>query len=266
MKKVVTIIFLSFLAFISVIGLSSHSAEAAMKSVPYNSISEDKYEPLGDPKIGYPQISIRTNRTEERTNLNEVIEIADNAANAFPSGDYENRSKAVLTVLNDYFNSGNVGHAWIIVFNSDQPGDFTSYAYHDQGYTKNGTDPETGNDSAERRFHAEKVVKLNIPGEEFSRKFERDYVPQLNSESYQMGQIMGLDGSLETGIYTPVNNCAWFAGATWKYATNDQTLIYEQDFDGSAHVESWGMPFLGYVNKIADPGMLAESILLTPSF
>ncbi|WP_238565714.1 hypothetical protein WH390_04230 [Candidatus Arsenophonus nilaparvatae] len=44
-------------------------------------LTPDKYAPIGDPTIGYPQLCIRTNRTAERTNLDEVIKILDAAAN-----------------------------------------------------------------------------------------------------------------------------------------------------------------------------------------
>ncbi|EUJ27402.1 hypothetical protein MFLO_13073 [Listeria floridensis FSL S10-1187] len=262
-KKVITLILLSFLISVFGSGLYPHSAKAIKNETIHRGVSEDTYEPTGNAEVGYPQIAIRSNRTAERTNLDEVVALADTAADEFPKEDAENRSKAVLKVLYEYFASGVVGHSWIVVFNSDRPGDFTSYGYHGgQGYTKNGTDPETGNDSAERKFHAEKVAKLDISGEEFSKKFEREYVPKLNLESYLTGKAMGLEGSLERGTYTPINNCTWFAGAVWKYATNDQDLVYEQPFNGSAHAEDWGMPFLTSVNKIADPGMLSESILL----
>lgn len=87
-------------------------------------------EPTGDPTIGYPQIAIRTNRTPERTNIPDVVKQADDVANQFPVGDYENRSKAVTEKLTEIFGSGSFGEAWIIIFNSDKPGDYISYGYH----------------------------------------------------------------------------------------------------------------------------------------
>ncbi|SPP32276.1 hypothetical protein ARAF_2317 [Arsenophonus endosymbiont of Aleurodicus floccissimus] len=49
--------------------------------IPIMSVTPNKYAPIGDPTIGYPQLCIRTNRTAERINLNEVIKILDAATN-----------------------------------------------------------------------------------------------------------------------------------------------------------------------------------------
>lgn len=61
------------------------------------------------------------------------------------------------------------------------------------------------------------------------------------------------------GVYTPINNCTWFAGYLWNSITNEQ-LIYEQDFNGAVYAEKWGIDYLALISKIADPGMLAESL------
>ncbi|MGV9036658.1 hypothetical protein ACN9TC_13485 [Lactococcus lactis] len=58
---------------------------------------------------------------------------------------------------------------------------------------------------------------------------------------------------------TPISNCSCFAGNVWNAATGD-SLVFEQDFDGAAHADNWGMPFLSSITEIADPGMSAESI------
>lgn len=42
--------------------------------------------------------------------------------------------EALVTI----FGSGDLGYAWIIIFNSDKKGDYTSYAYDaDLGFVKN---------------------------------------------------------------------------------------------------------------------------------
>lgn len=48
-------------------------------------INADKSAPTGDSSISYPQISIRTSRTLERKNLDEIVERADDAAAQFPN-------------------------------------------------------------------------------------------------------------------------------------------------------------------------------------
>ncbi|MGP6379434.1 hypothetical protein ACTZGB_07795 [Yersinia bercovieri] len=223
------------------------------------SISNDKYAPTGDASVRYPQLSIRTNRTAERSDLNEVIKIADNAANQFPADDKENRAKAVVKVLTELFGGGSFGHAWIIFFYSAKKGDCTTYAYHEKyGFVKNGIASDR-NDSPERRFHLQRTVPLTDPGKH-PATLEETIIPRLNKESYAIANIMGMEvKDPKNGAYTPINNCSWFAGKLWNYASGEK-LIFEQDFDGAAHADNWGMSFLSLVNKIADPGMIAESL------
>ena len=222
-------------------------------------INPDKSVPTGDPNVSYPQISIRTNRTPERTDLNDVISRADKAASQFPSDDQADRSKAVLAELTSYFGSGQLGHAWIIIFNSNKEGDYTSYGYHEgYGFVKNGTAGDT-NDRPDRMFNVSKTLPLKN-AEETEKNLETKVIPELNKTSVQFANAMGITVEKpENGAYTPISNCSWFAGNVWNAATGD-SLIFEQDFDGAAHADNWGMPFLSSITKIADPGMIAESI------
>ncbi|HAP15600.1 MAG TPA: hypothetical protein DCR07_05785, partial [Lactococcus sp.] len=79
-------------------------------------IDTSQYEPTGNPNVSYPQISIRTNRTPERTNITDIVRLADEAAAKYPVGDSAHRSKAVTKMLISYFGSGSLGHTWIVVF------------------------------------------------------------------------------------------------------------------------------------------------------
>lgn len=50
------------------------------------------------------------------------------------------QSKIRNNELTSFFGSGQLGHSWVIIFNSDKPGDYTSYGFHDKyGFVKNGT-------------------------------------------------------------------------------------------------------------------------------
>lgn len=92
----------------------------------------------GDPALGYPQISIWTNRDAQRTNLNVVTKKINEIAGQYPDNKVE-RAKNVLTALNSIFVGGRFGHAWIIIFNSEKIVDYSSYAYHaGYGYVHNG--------------------------------------------------------------------------------------------------------------------------------
>ncbi|OEG18622.1 hypothetical protein BCR23_13360 [Enterococcus quebecensis] len=221
-------------------------------------IQNDKYEPTGNQDVRYPQIVIRTNRTPERTDMNDVIKKADTAADQYPFEDKENRAKAVTQELTKEFGSGRFGHTWIIIFNSNKKGDATTYGYHEKyGFVKNGTAGDR-NDNPERKFHVERVLPLdeNMTTE----KLEKEIIPALNEQSAEVGKIMGIPiENPSNGAYTPINNCAWFAGNVWNSATNNG-LLFTQNFDGVTHGNYWGMPFLSMVKEIADPGMVAESL------
>ncbi|WP_421327550.1 hypothetical protein [Aeromonas veronii] len=219
------------------------------------SISEDQYKPLGDLNTLYPQLCIRTNRTPVRTNIDDVVSEANRVADQYPIDDKENRSKAVMEALTNMFGSGDFGHAWLIFFQSTKPNSYTTYAYREEaGYVKNGYW-----ERPERRFHLQYCIHLpssdNLP-----LVLENTIIPELNKASYEIANIMGLPvPDPSKGAYTPITNCAWFAGNLWNYATETQ-FNYEQDFDGTLHADYWGMPFLHGVERISDPGMIAETI------
>ncbi|WP_216640181.1 hypothetical protein [Aeromonas sp. CA23] len=226
--------------------------------IPY-AIQSDKYAPTGDVNVEYPQLCIRTNRTPERTDIEEVVDAANKVADQFPIEDKENRAKAVTEALTKIFGSGSFGHTWILFFNSNNQGDSTTYGYHEgYGYVKNGTGSGT-NDSPERKFHVQHCVPLSNPDKQ-PAQLEKTVIPALNKASADIANIMGIPvPDPSKGAYTPINNCAWFAGNLWNYATDEQ-FIYEQEFNGAAHADYWGMPFLNAVETISDPGMVAETI------
>lgn len=229
-----------------------------LEKIKLGTISPDKYSPTGNINVGYPQLSIRTDRTAERTKLDFIIEIANRAANQFPEGD-KRRATAVIKTLNSALGSGNFGHSWIIIFNSSELGDCNTYGYHEGfGYVKNKDD-----DSPEQKFHLEYTVKLDNP-EEKQHKMELELIPILNIISAAVGMVMGNEKfNPETGAYTPINNCTWFTGNLWKWLIGyplKSPFTYEQVFNGADHADNWVMPYLSMVNKIADPGMLAETL------
>lgn len=219
----------------------------------FQGIADNKYAPTGNKAISYPQISIRTNRTPMRTDLNEVIQLADKAAAKYPIADKKHRAEAVVKELTSYFGSGTLGHTWIIIFNSSKPGDYTSYGYHESyGFVKNGNS-FIKNDSVERTVP---LTSLKQRPEEL----EKIVIPALNRQSVEIANIMGIHAAApQRGAYTPISNCAWFAGNLWNTVTGE-SLNFEQNFNGPLYAENWGMNFLNNVFKIADPGLIAENI------
>ncbi len=222
-------------------------------------INNDVYAPTGDPKVGYPQLCIRTNRTAQRSDLEAVVKIADDAANQFPPEDKEGRKKAVFEVLTQAFGGGGFGHSWIIFFHSNKKGDCTTYGFHEGfGFVKNST-ASNQNDSPERKFHLQRCVPLTDPNKQ-PDMLEKTVIHELIQNSLTIAELMGMEvDTPENGAYTPISNCSWFAGQVWNYAT-DENLVFEQQFDGKAHADDWGMDFLANVTSIADPGMVAESL------
>lgn len=225
----------------------------------FKDVEPDKSAPTGDRTISYPQISIRTNRTPIRTDLSEIVKRADDVASKYPMADKKQRAAAVTKELSSYFGSGSLGHAWIIIFNSPKVGDYTSYGYHEgYGFVKNGKS-FIKNDSAERKFNIQRTLPLKRQALS-PVELEKKVIPEINKQSIDIANIMGLYvKDPQNGAYTPITNCAWFAGNLWNVATGEK-LIFEQSFDGPLHADNWGMDFLNNVFKIADPGVIAESI------
>lgn len=211
--------------------------------------------PKGDPKVGYPQICLRSNRKPEPTDLQAICEIADEAAAPYPN-DPNARAKAVVKAVNQICGGGSLGHAWIIVFESEHVTDSNChrYGYHEGvGYTKNRV-----NDRPERGFGYQ--LCLNISKEQFN-DLEHKIIPELNKESTEIAKNFNMKpGDGEQGVYTPVTNCTWFAGNVWNRTMN-QSVEFKQPFNGSEHAEDWGIQYLNEVNEVADPGYLSQNIL-----
>ncbi|MGV3345290.1 hypothetical protein ACGVWS_05900 [Enterobacteriaceae bacterium LUAb1] len=222
-------------------------------------IETDQYKPHGDSRVGFPQICIRTNRTEERTDVAPIIEKAIEVGKEFPFDEPYKIIGAICEVLGGEFGSGSFGHAWIIYFHNKDK--YTTYAFHqNRGFVKNSQFEET-NDAPERRFHLERCIKVsenNINPD----IIEREIIPALIAESNELSQLMKLtDQDLPAGVYTPVTNCSWFAGKLWNEMTK---LVYEQPIDDMVDIDYYaerlGLPFLKKIRAIGDPGMLAEHI------
>ncbi|MEB7889797.1 hypothetical protein NGK36_10875 [Hafnia alvei] len=215
---------------------------------------ESKVMPKGDPSVGYPQICIRSNRKPERTDLEAICEIADEAAAQHPN-DKEARAKAVVAALNKILGGGALGHAWIIVFESEKVTDANShrYGYHEgYGYTKNKS-----NDRVDRGFAYQLCMKIS---DTQFKDLENKIIPQLNIESTEIAKGFHMEpGKGQQGVYTPLTNCTWFAGNVWNRTMN-QDVVFNQPFDGSAHAEDWGIDAIENVTEVADPGMLSESM------
>ncbi|MGK0552213.1 hypothetical protein ACSFB8_08400 [Enterococcus faecalis] len=271
MKKIfsintVLLLVVSFLGFF-IINLNTtvsqaETTDSVNSAISVGGIATDKYAPTGDPSISYPQISIRTNRTPQRTDLASIENQADKIANKFPKGDSADRSKAVIKYLNDQFGGGGFGHTWIIIFHSSKENDYTSYAYHEgYGFVKDdkvdGQSIPSLNDHSTRGFNQSKTIPL--PAGVTEENLEKNYIPSLNQISEQMGAVMGIPYKKGHGAYTPISNCTWFAGQLWNYVTNEN-MVYSQTFDGAAHADVWGMPFLTTITDVSDPGMFSESI------
>lgn len=93
--------------------------------------------------------------------------------------------EALVTI----FSSRDLGHTWIIIFNSDKKGDYTSYAYHgDLGFVKNA-DSEDINDSPERKFYIQRCIRLTNP-DHCPDKLEQTIIASLNIKSYIMAKLM----------------------------------------------------------------------------
>lgn len=224
-------------------------------------IDADKYQPAGDESVGYPQICIRTNRTAKRTNMKPIIDKAVSIGKQYPWSEKYTIIKEVFKSLGSDFGSGGFGHAWIIHFNSPAPGDYISYAFHEgYGFVKN-SEHSNINDSAERKFHLQRCIKLNnnliTPS-----LIEEKLITKFIDESNILSKLMKLtDADLPNGVYTPITNCSWFAGNLW----NDiMSLSYEQSIEDDINIDEladkMGLPFIKNIRAIGDPGMLAESI------
>ncbi|MCS3430880.1 hypothetical protein [Klebsiella sp. BIGb0407] len=212
---------------------------------------ESHIMPQGDPSVGYPQICLRSNRKPEPTDLDAICDIADEAASAYPD-DRNARAKAVVKALNQILGGGSLGHAWIIVFESQNVTNSNShrYGYHEGlGFTKNKS-----NDRPERGFAYQFCLK--ITPEQFAA-LENEIISELNEESTEIAKNFNMSpGAGQQGVYTPVTNCTWFAGNVWN-RTMEQSVEFKQAFSGEDHADDWGIDYLYKVNDVADPGYLS---------
>ncbi|CAK7193024.1 hypothetical protein COMNV_01235 [Commensalibacter sp. Nvir] len=219
-------------------------------------IDSSVIDTTGNSSIGYPQISIRVNRTAQRTDLQAVIDKGNSIADQYP--DKTERAEKVIEALNEMFGGGDFGHTWIIIFHSATKGDYSTYAYHETfGYVHDGdTDGQT-NDTADRGFGYEYITPIT---QKIIQNMENSIIPQLNQESTAIGKTMGITPTTgRQGVYTAITNCTWFGGNLFNTAMND-TLVFTQKFDGATYAQRWGIDALASITEIADPGMIAESL------
>ncbi|NYA46070.1 hypothetical protein HZI31_22560 [Serratia fonticola] len=208
----------------------------------------------GDPKVGYPQICLRVNRKPEQTDMDAISEIVDNAASNYPN-DPENRAKSVVKALNSVCGGGSLGHAWVIVFESENVTDNNChrYGYHEgYGYTKNKS-----NDRSQRGFAYQ--ISMRISEKQF-QSMESEIIPQLNQGSTEIAKNFNLSpGKNQKGVYTPVTNCTWFAANLWNKTMN-QSIPFKQPFNGKSHANDWGIPYLNEISDVSDPGFLSMNM------
>ncbi|WP_099350482.1 hypothetical protein [Erwinia amylovora] len=216
--------------------------------------------PTGDPSIGYPQICIRTNRNAQRTDLKIVTEKTNEIADQYPENKVE-RAKHVIAALNSIFGGGSFGHAWIIIFNSEKEGDYSSYAYHQgYGYVHNGDTEGHTNDSNKRGFSYQHIVSLD---RKKITALENNIIPGINVISTAIAYAMGYSPAEgRQGVYSAVTNCSWFAGHVWNLVTSEN-IEFAQPFPGIDYAERWGIDACYLLSRIADPGVIAESLSIT---
>lgn len=256
-----------------------------LKKIDYKEsyeVLEDIFEPDGDPNVGYPQVCIRTNRTPSKTNLKKLIAGANSVAESYDRKDVFGRAIAVMEYFENSFASGEYGHVWIEVYRSGSAKDCINYSYiAGIAFVKN--DP---GDVPERKFHLQKTLPI-ANYYQFINNLEENIIPEVNKESLSLTIDMVhsyLDPSFSkkligeiviaylrsknlnalNGVYTPLTTCAWFCCKIWNRAMK-QTLNFEQEFNGAAYSQKWGMPFLKEVKKISDTGVVAESIYQSSS-
>ncbi|QQG28417.1 hypothetical protein JFY74_20670 [Pectobacterium carotovorum] len=213
---------------------------------------ESRYETIGTPSVGYPQICIRVNRKPQKTDLNEIITKADSAAEEYPDNK-EKRAHAVVGELTSLCGSGQLGHSWIIIFYSEKENDYTCYGYHE----KKGFVEGLVNDQPTRKFGFQLVKKTS---EEEIDNLKNNIIPNINQESTEIAKLLGMSpGEGQVGVYTPVTNCTWFSGHIWNQTTHSK-IVFTQSFNGKNHAEDWGIDALYLMSEVSDPGVLAEYI------
>ncbi|RJL48718.1 hypothetical protein [Pectobacterium carotovorum] len=226
--------------------------EKTIPSSLSNLKDESRYETTGSLTVDYPQICIRVNRKPQRTDLDEIINISNSAAEEYPN-DKEKRTHAVVSELTSLCGSGQLGHSWIIIFYSNKENDYTCYGYHE----KKGFVEGLVNDKPTRKFGFQLVKRIS---KEEIDNLENNIIPDLNQKSTEIAKLLNIyPGNGQVGVYTPVTNCTWFAGNVWNKTTHSN-IVFMQPFDGKNHADDWGIDILYLMSEVSDPGVLAEYI------
>lgn len=260
MRKI--LYFISLLSIFSGFCVLTQTAFASSSSSSAKSGTSDKFivQPNGEQSVGYPQISIRTNAKANPIDFNKFAATCDSIADSYPVNDPSDRSQAVKKYLLEQIGSGDLGHVWIIVFNSARPGDYVSYSYwKGSGYVSNHNKNYSGYDPSEREFLYQKDIKL--PQNMNTTKIENELIPPLLKQSTNIGKILGIPEDITgNGTFTPVTTCSWFCGNLWNSINKlDNQVDFTSPFSNSSeHAKKWGMPFLADLNSFANPGALAK--------
>lgn len=264
-KKVMySIIFFNLCGLFFSLNVNSYAEE--LTNNYSNPSANDIVQPTGDESVGYPQVCIRTNAQPTPLDFDKISKDCDDLADALPFP-YDNdgaRALAVETYLSQIIGNGSLGHAWVIVFNSDKPNDYVSYSFWEGvGYVSNHNPKAPGAyDPSNRSFIAQKSVKL--PNNMNTTEIENNLIPQLIEESNAIGIKFGTkENIVGNGTFTPLTTCAWFSGNLWNriYSAADQVEFTSPFSNSEMHAKKWGIPGLSGMKEIANPGALSKFIL-----
>ena len=256
-KAIYVIIFVNLCTLFFSMKLDTH-AEELDKNYQGNS-SNDIVQPTGDKNVGYPQVCIRTNAKPQPLDFEELANKCDEVAAQFSTD--EERARAVISYLNTIIGSGSLGHAWVIIFNSDKPNDYASYSFGAGiGYVSNHN-PKVQDyyDLPDRPFIAQKAVKL--PSNMDTNQIENNIIPKLIAESNEIGNIIGSkEDIVGNGTFTPLTTCTWFSGSLWNriFGIKDQVQFTSIFPNSEVHAKRWGIPALSDIHEIANPGALSQ--------
>lgn len=217
-------------------------------------LNPHRTEPYGAKDQEYPQVCIRTNRTAVRT---DFVGVLDGIIK-------EHGEDNLLEEITKFAASGKMGHTWVVYFNS--PDEITTYGYHgglDNAYQKNYQINQASGDSPSRKFSYQRCISVKDP-QKTPEILEKSIIPQLNAQSHEVAKMLDPEVEIphDFGVYTPVTSCAWFAGYLFNYITGDKTA-FEQPYNWDKMADILKVPELKLLDKLADPGMVAESVSKT---
>lgn len=235
----------------SVTVLLAYDVSADTDTLLKNYTIAPRIEPHGVAEIGYPQICMRVNMSGERIDMQGIL---DELSDKYQSQELVRQATTLAA-------SGKLGHVWTLFFDADEKDAWRSWSFRNPS-TPLGDALNRNNryDSPERAFNYQYCVSAKNKNIE-TTYLESNPIRGLVNESREMATLLmpGINLPENTGVYTPITPCVWFAVRLFNMVTGSD-IPYQQPINGDKLAKIMNDDSYKKLDTTVDTSVVAEAL------